>query len=109
MTRPKTVKISPYLWVIKWSRQSVLSFHPNGDACGACDMESMVIAVDPGKAEDYARATLLHEILHACVRASDPNLDDDQEEAAVAAITGPLLSTLRDNPDIVEYLTQFAQ
>ena len=104
MTRPKTVKISPYLWVIKWSRQSVLSFHPNGDACGACDMQSMVIAVDPGKAEDYARATLLHEILHACIRSSDPTLDDEHEETVVAAITGPLLSMLRDNPEVVDYL-----
>lgn len=104
MTRPKTVKISPYLWSIKWSRQSVLSFHPNGDACGACDMESMSIAVDPGKHEDYARATLLHEILHACIRSSDPTLDDEHEETVVAAMTGPLLSMLRDNPDIVEYL-----
>jgi hypothetical protein len=68
----------------------------------------MSIAVDPGKHEDYARATLLHEILHACIRSSDPTLDDEHEETVVAAITGPLLSMLRDNPDVLDYLTDDA-
>ena len=104
MTRPRTVKISPYTWSIKWSRHEVLKHHPNGDACGACDMESMAIAIDPGKHEDYARATLLHEILHACIRGSDPTLEDEHEETAVASITGPLLAMLRDNPSVVAYL-----
>jgi hypothetical protein len=67
-------------------------------------MESMTIAVDPGRHEDYARATLLHEILHACIRGSDPTLDDEHEETAVAAITGPLLAALRDNPELIDYL-----
>jgi hypothetical protein len=71
-------------------------------------MESMSIAVDPGRHEDYARATLLHEILHACVRSSDPTLDDEHEETVVAAITGPLLAMLRDNPDVLDYLTDDA-
>jgi hypothetical protein len=71
-------------------------------------MESMSIAVDPGRHEDYARATLLHEILHACIRSSDPTLDDEHEETVVAAITGPLLSMLRDNPDVLDYLTDDA-
>jgi hypothetical protein len=71
-------------------------------------MESMSIAVDPGKHEDYARATLLHEILHACIRSSDPTLDDEHEETVVAAITGPLLSMLKDNPDVLDYLTDDA-
>lgn len=108
MSRPRLVKISPYTWSIKWSRHEVLKHHPSGDACGACDMESMSIAVDPGKHEDYARATLLHEILHACIRSSDPRLDEDNEEIVVAAMTGPLLSMLRDNPEVVDYLMEDA-
>jgi len=104
MNRPRAVKISPYTWSVKWSRHEVLKHHPNGDACGACDMESMTIAVDPGKHEDYARVTLLHEILHACIRSSDPTLDDEHEETAVAAISSPLLAALRDNPGVVAYL-----
>ena len=104
MTRPKHVVIAPFNWAVKWSRQEVLKHHPNGDACGSCDMESLTIAIDAGRAEDYGRSTLLHEILHACVRSSDPTLEEDHEEVVVAAITNPLLSMLRGNPDVVRYL-----
>jgi hypothetical protein len=106
MNRPTRVRVGPYFWTIRWSRKDVMRHAPTGDACGVCDLPSMTIAIDPGPAEDYGRATLLHEILHACVRASDPTLDDDHEETAVAAMTGPLLAFLRDNPDALEYLTE---
>jgi len=102
--RPNTVLVSPYTWQIKWSKAAVLSFHPNGDACGSCDLSSMTIAVDPGKSEDYARVTLLHEILHAAIRSSDPNIESEAEEMAVASMTGPLLATIRNNPEVMAYL-----
>ena len=104
VTRPEKVYVSPYTWSIKYSKAEVLKHHPTGDACGSCDLESMTIAVDPGKSEEYARVTLLHEILHAAIRSSDPNIESDAEEMAVASMTGPLLATLRDNPDVVAYL-----
>jgi glutamine phosphoribosylpyrophosphate amidotransferase len=60
---------------------------------------------------DFEAETLLHEILHQCLRVTttDPDADakaglDDVEERAVAAIAGPLLATLRDNPELVAYL-----
>jgi hypothetical protein len=102
--RPTQVFISPFRWSVKWGKNEVLKHHPNGDACGSCDMVSLTIAVDAGRSEDYAKAILLHEILHACIRSSDPTLDDEAEETAVAAITSPLLATLRDNPTVVAYL-----
>ena len=64
----------------------------------------MTIAVDPGKSEDYARVTLLHEILHAAIRSSDPNIESEAEEMAVASMTGPLLATIRNNPEVMAYL-----
>jgi len=104
MRRPTAVKIGPYNWKIKWGHADVLQFHPYGDAVGACDESSLIIAVTPGKAEDFGRSTLLHEILHACVQASSPVVDSEHEEAMVAAITAPLLGVLRENPEIVDYL-----
>jgi hypothetical protein len=104
MKRPMMVLISPFRWQIKWGKHEVLKHHPNGDACGSCEMASLTIAVDAGRSEDYARAILLHEILHACIRSSDPTIEDEAEETAVAAITSPLLATLRDNPSVVAYL-----
>lgn len=102
--RPKRLKIAPYTWAVRWTLRDVLKFHPNGDACGSCDLASTTIAIASGQSEDYNRSILLHEILHACIRSSDPTLDDDAEETAVAAITGPLLATLRENPELIEYL-----
>lgn len=60
---------------------------------------------------DYERETLLHEVIHQCLRVSgcDPDADakagvTDVEERAIKAMSGPLLGTLRDNPDLVAYL-----
>jgi hypothetical protein len=104
MSRPKTLRVGPYVWTVLWQRRDVLRFHPDGSACGCCDAPTLTIAVDGSGAEDYSRATLLHELLHACLRCSDPHLDDDAEETAVAGITGPLLAALKDNPGLVTYL-----
>jgi hypothetical protein len=60
---------------------------------------------------DYRRETLLHEVIHSCLRAAacDPDEDakagvGDVEERAVAAMSGPLLAALRDNPALTDYL-----
>lgn len=76
------------------------------DAVGGCDEQSLTIAVDPGKAEDFARSTLLHESLHACLRISEPDIDEEIEERFIAALSNPLLAMLRDNPQMVYYLTR---
>ncbi len=61
---------------------------------------------------DYCRETLLHEVLHQCLRVTDcdPDRDakagvEDVEERTVAAMTGPLLAVLRDHPELVAWLT----
>ena len=62
--------------------------------------------------DDYKRETVLHEIVHCCLRVTDCNPDrdakagvEDVEERAVAALTGPLLAVLRDHPELVAWLT----
>ncbi len=61
---------------------------------------------------DYRRETVLHEIIHCCLRVTDCNPDrdakagvEDVEERAVSAMTGPLLAVLRDHPQLVAWLT----
>jgi hypothetical protein len=102
--RPSSIVVSPHQWAVKWSHAEVLRFAPDNDAAGVTDHPTLTIAVNPGKAEDYNRHTLLHEILHACARSADLRLSDDQEEQFVAALTSPLLSFLRDNPDALTYI-----
>jgi hypothetical protein len=64
-------------------------------------------------APGYVRDTLLHEVLHLCLRSSgcDPDGDaragvSDIEERAVVAISGPLLGALRGNPELLAYLIE---
>ena len=65
--------------------------------------------------DDYRRETVLHEVLHCCLRVTDcqPDRDakagvEDVEERAVAALAGPLLAVRRDHPDLVAWLTDGA-
>jgi hypothetical protein len=67
--------------------------------------------------ENKLRERLLHEILHACWAVSnlthlmdmDGGLPDDMEESIQLIQTVPLLQTLRDNPEVVAYLTDTAR
>ena len=84
------------------------------------DHDHLIIGLNPDHASDKNRKSLLHEILHCALRASGahPNTYADTvyeardrhggvtvEEFTVAAMTGPLLSALRDNPELIAHLT----
>jgi hypothetical protein len=105
MGRPHKIRVGPVDWRVRWSRKAVRAIHPDGSASGGTDSESATIAIDPGKSEGYNRTVLIHEILHACLQTADINLSDKVEENVVRALTPTLLSTLRDNPRLVGYLT----
>lgn len=62
------------------------------------------IVIRPDRPRDAQADTLLHEILHQCLFQSGAGGHEGQE-TLILAMTGPLLSTLRDNPDLVKYLT----
>lgn len=70
-----------------------------------------VIVIGEDLAVDYEAETLLHEVLHQCLRVAgaDPDGDaaagvKDVEERMVGTTAGVLLAALRDNPDLVVYL-----
>lgn len=59
--------------------------------------------------ESHVRDTLWHEILHAVFHVFHiaAKIDgDDLNENLVARATSPILQVLRDNPQLVRYLTQ---
>ena len=60
--------------------------------------------------EASLRETLLHELVHACFHVSRIDFDNlkkhtDLEEHVAGRLPGPLLAVLRDNPNVLEYLT----
>ena len=62
-----------------------------------CDME---IAED--QCLQQKQDTLLHEVLHACFN----DLGLEPKEDTVCALGATLLAVLRENPQLIEYLTQ---
>jgi hypothetical protein len=84
------------------------------------DHDKLIIGLNPDHAPDKNRVSLVHEILHCALRQSGahPGTYADVvyeahdrvsgltvEEYTVSAMAGPLLSALRDNPDLIAHLT----
>jgi hypothetical protein len=72
---------------------------------GQTDVNRLSIVLDPEQPPSLKRATFLHELLHAAFSAAGPRPDSETEETVTRLLEGPLLQTLRDNPDLVRYLT----
>jgi hypothetical protein len=107
--RVRSLKIGAHRWDVFWSRRAVrlLLEDPKEDAGGACRVDMQALAVVPlPDAPTMERQVLLHELLHACFSFTDVNVEYDTEELMVATVAGPLLQTLRENPDLVSYLLE---
>lgn len=108
MGRPSEVKIGLFTWRVSWGRRAVTRLVGKaGRAGGACSTEHLELAVEPlPKAGLVERSVLLHEVLHACFADSAYPMSMKEEERVVATLTNPLLSALRDNPTLVQYLLE---
>ena len=85
------------------------SVKAGGELAGVSSSTDQKIGIAEGFGPDYEADTVVHEILHQCLRASGYDPDDHAgkdgvEEQTIKAMTGPLLSTLRRNPKLVAYL-----
>jgi len=71
------------------------------------------IFINPEASPDVVRLTLWHEVMHALCETTmgSPGWDhlgkdkDAREEAVIRKFEHPTLQVLRDNPDLVAYLT----
>lgn len=110
---PSTVTIGHLRYALRrdqayLDKEGVRAGHEYAGQSGPC---RQLIAIAEELAPDYEAETVLHEILHQCLRSVglDPDRDakagaEDVEERAVSGLSGPLLATLRANPDLVAYL-----
>jgi hypothetical protein len=105
---PKSVQISAFKYKIQ-KNQGYLdreAARTGENLAGLSEFGKQLITVGPA-AEDYMADTLLHEILHQCLRVVAFEMDEDDEkieERIIATMTPILLDTLRRNPEIVDYL-----
>jgi hypothetical protein len=79
------------------------------DPLGECDTRKQRVDVTAAQSEPSLRDTVVHELLHAIWYESSANAmlatDEDEQEKVVRLLSPWLLMLLRDNPDLVAYLT----
>lgn len=116
MTIPSTIRIGSVAYRVtvdpdEWMRYEH-KVQSKGDYGHTQNLEA-TIYVNPAATPDVQRQTLWHEIMHGLCETTmgSPNWrglgeeKSDREEAVVRAFESPTLLVLRDNPDLVAYLT----
>ena len=63
------------------------------------------IRLKPFMGQGYTRTVLLHELIHACYEHAGSPSEPLAEEQVALLVSRRLLPILRDNPELVQYLT----
>lgn len=103
---PSSVKVGPYVYAVALDEAKVRVFEheQRGHRLGYSDHSTLDIVLDPTLVSGRLREVLLHEVLHAvcCVVSAQEKLSEE----AWLERTGPtLLAVLRENPELVSFLT----
>lgn len=104
------VTLDPYEWSNKQNVDEA------GTRYGVTDHQAATIYLNPAHQPTVTRLTLVHECLHAICSAElgAPDFDrlgdntGEREERIARMFEAPLLALLRDNPDLVAFLTDGA-
>ena len=73
----------------------------DGEYCAA----SQVIKVQQAASANYQRVVLLHELIHACFEHAGSPAEPLTEEEVCCLVSRRLLPILRDNRELVDWLT----
>jgi hypothetical protein len=112
MQTPKSVKIGAQLFeIVEHERKKDATLH-DGNYGYTID-EHNIIVIDANIHMTKKQVTLLHEIMHAArmvfegpVKPADGASADDWEHHFIGVWETSLLMVLRDNPEIVKWLTK---
>lgn len=109
MNTPTHVRVGPYTYTVKVDAERIkeLEKESDTDLYGITTHGHLEIVLQPDVADMVLRETLLHEILHAVLfnTGLSDRMTDKAEEHMVRALSPALFSLLRENPDLVRYLT----
>lgn len=108
MKMPKSVKIGSQVWEISEQKRK----HAMDNHYGVTNGKDNSIVIDAELSPSMARVTLFHELLHA-IRITfggslTPNKWTDFYEAEhfwIGTYEEPVVAMLRDNPELVKFLT----
>ena len=97
---PASVVVGPYRYRIVVDDARIPP-----DLYGQCDKGKHVVALHPDQSAVRLRSTLMHELLHALCDLT--GVDDDKAEERIVTVLAPaLLALLRENPRLLEWLTE---
>jgi len=102
MNPPDSILIGATRWTV--DHRDLNADNDDGYVYGRTKHAQAAIQLHNDQHPSCARDTLLHEILHAILGYSPLTLRHDEEEQIVRSIAPWLLTTLRDNPSLIEYL-----
>jgi hypothetical protein len=109
MSTPTSVRVGPYTYVVKVDADRIkeLEKESESDLYGITTHGILEIVLQPAVADMVMRETLLHEVLHAILfnTGLSDRMTDKAEEHLVRALSPALFALLRDNPNLVQYLT----
>lgn len=111
MKAPAKVKIGFRVYDVVVDKNAInacTAAHGNGVQYGECNHESLVITVDPTQNTLMVQETMLHEILHACMSliGVSEEMDEKTEESLVLRLSPVLMGFMKDNPKMLDYLTE---
>ena len=105
--RPAVVRVGPLDWLVVYDATTLTSARrqTGEETLGFCCKAELTITLDPKLPDQQVAATLLHEVLHACVFAAGIEFkDEDEEERVVNQLGLVLFGVIRDNPELLRYL-----
>lgn len=103
---PDKVQISAFTYIISADQEYLdKEGEERGEKLvGLSEHEAQKITISEA-ANDFMADTLLHEIIHQCIRVTGIEIKNEKmEEHLICVMTPVLLDTLRRNPTVVKYL-----
>jgi hypothetical protein len=104
---PRKVKVGGYTFTVE-PDGGLSAFHSVNGVCGP---DTQQVLYDPQVGFVVLRDTILHELMHGITNQlafceKQVGLSDDQEEHVVRTLSTAILALLRDNPKLVQFLTE---
>lgn len=103
---PQKVKIGPTTYTLSFMSKD----QADAGVYGRTDPKADTIVINPSLCLGEQQTTVLHEVLHAIFLTSNLthvlDLDEKKEEQVIRMLEPFLLSLIRDNPKLMEYLKQ---
>lgn len=107
---PSIIKVGPFRYRVRTDKDAVSDLKSDR-IYGIHRSGNLTITVDPDYPHDQVADTLVHEILHAIwhvVALPREKLVNHQQEDIIDALSSILLGVLRDNHELVTYLTEWS-